>query len=104
MFSTITARLAGQRKDQTYIISPMSDGQVMLQSSKAIGIFDPVTGEGILNIKGCYFPHLHAALGAKAYSLPPEILVEVNRLIPNPQGVTVLGGGVAIVQNMIEVI
>lgn len=41
-----------------------------MQSDKSIGRLNFCTGEGVLNNKGSYFPHLHAALGAEPFTFP----------------------------------
>jgi hypothetical protein len=101
---SVTAKLGTQRKAQRYLVSPMSDGRIMVQSDRAIGTFFAQTGKGVLNIKGSYFMHLNAMLGAKEYTFPAEFVAECVRVCPQPGGETALGGGVCIVQNSVQVI
>lgn len=74
---TVTAKLGTMRKPQEFVVYPPSDkGRVIFQSDKAIGAFDIKTGEGILNTKGCYFPHLNQALGAQPYTFPQDFVLQ----------------------------
>lgn len=97
----VTAKLGKMRKPQTFHVSPMSDGNVMIQSAKSIGTIDPHTGRGRLNTAGPYFPHLAVAA---AFQFPAEFVTEVLDACPPMGSVTVLGGGVCTVINTIEVI
>ena len=56
----VTAKLGNMRKSQDFIVYPHQEGsdKIVVQSDKSIGMIDPKTGTGILNTKGCYFPHL----------------------------------------------
>lgn len=76
MIKTFTARLGNMRKPQTFVTYPRKSAQehVVIQSGKAIGQFHPVTGQGVLNVKGCYFLHLSATLGARPFTLPADVL------------------------------
>ena len=62
----VTAKLSKMRKPQSFTIYPRStstsDNDIIVQSDKSIGKFNPETGEGVLNTKGSYFPHLAFAL------------------------------------------
>jgi len=78
---TITAKLAGMRKAQRFVVYPQSQGSnndsIMVQSDKAIGLFDPKTGFGVLNWRGSnskYGVHLNKMLGAEPYQFPPEFV------------------------------
>jgi hypothetical protein len=52
-------KLANMRKPQEFCVSAVSDNEhCIIQSDKSIGYFSLKTGEGKLNTKGCYFPHL----------------------------------------------
>lgn len=76
-------KLGNMRKPQDFSIYPEGDdGKILIQSNKSIGSFDKVTGEGLLNTKGCYFMHLNTFMGAKPYTLPADILKEVVANIP----------------------
>jgi hypothetical protein len=92
------------RKPQNFSVAPMSDGRIMIQSDKSIGMFDPETGAGVLNIRGCYFPHLHAALGAKPITFPADFVAECVKVLPTPGGQTSLAGGAIVVVNTVQVI
>ena len=73
----IEAKLGKMRKPQSFTVYPRStsakpgDNRIIVQSNKSIGMFDPETGEGVLNTKGSYFPHL--ALGAP-FQFPTEFV------------------------------
>lgn len=70
----VKGKLGTQRKEVTWSVQPCSDGTIIVQSDKAIGQFDFKTRKGVLNIKGCYFLHLNAVLGAKPYEFPAEFV------------------------------
>ena len=73
----VTAKLGNMRKPQEFIVYPTSDkGNVIVQSDKSIGAFDAKTGEGVLNTKGCYFPHLNQFLGAQPFTFPTDFVVQ----------------------------
>lgn len=99
---SVTAKLGAMRKPQRFLISPMSTGEILVQSAKSIGKFDPATGVGILNTKGSYFPHLHPVMGAKPFTYPAEFVAEAVKVCPEPGGSRTIGG-VTIV-NTVEVI
>jgi len=80
MFKAIEAKLGNMRKPQRFIVQLTDKGNFIIQSSKSIGKFDMNTGAGVLNIKGCYFHHLSAALGAKPYQFPPEFVQQCHTL------------------------
>ncbi|HEX8213784.1 MAG TPA: hypothetical protein VF584_26695 [Longimicrobium sp.] len=68
--NTIRAKLAGMRTEQDFSVYPRNRGgaPVIVQSDRAIGQFDPETGEGLLNWRGSkakYFHHLDVSLGAE---------------------------------------
>ena len=72
---TITAKLAGMRKPQEFVVYPHQEGsdKMIVQSDRAIGQFDPKTGEGVLNWRGSnskVFVHLMKLLGAEPYHFP----------------------------------
>ena len=79
---TVTAKLATMRKPQEFVVypfTPESTGSITVQSDKAIGQFDPITGQGMLNSKGSsskYFVHLMPQLGAVPYTFPREFVDE----------------------------
>lgn len=87
-----TAKLASMRKDQTFTVYPMSDDRVMVQSVKAIGVFNPATRAGILNVKGNSYIHLSPRMGAVSYTFPQSFVDECMRILPAPGSVTALGG------------
>lgn len=100
-FATVTAKLANMRKAQEFIVMPMSDGKIMVQSDKSIGAFDFRTGKGKLNTKGKYFIHLN--MGAVAFTFPAEFVSECLRVCPSMGGETELGHGITMV-NTVQVI
>lgn len=67
----VWAKLANMRKEQDFLPQLTSGGRIIVQSDKSIGSFDPATGEGKLNTKGCYFPHLAIAT---PYKFPPDFV------------------------------
>jgi hypothetical protein len=78
---TITAKLANMRTTQTFVVYPRDNDRapVIVQSERAIGSFDPHTGEGVLNWRGAkqkYFHHLSPALGAEPYTFPSEFVAQ----------------------------
>ena len=83
-------KLGTMRKEQQFSVSQTRDGQIMVQSDKSIGTFDPATGEGKFTQQGCYFHHL-AYLG-KPFVFPAEFvqLCKDNCIRPGQS----MGGGV----------
>jgi len=74
---SVTAKLGNMRKPQEFVVYPPSDkGNVIFQSDRAIGAFDIKTGEGVLNTKGCYFPHLNQICGARPYTFPQDFVLQ----------------------------
>lgn len=76
MSKTFDFKLAGMRKPQNWIVCPTSntDNMITVQSDKSIGQFNAETGVGVLNTKGCYFPHLTEFMGAKPFTFPKEFV------------------------------
>ena len=73
----VTAKLGNMRKPQDFVVYPPSDkGNIIVQSDKSIGAFDIRTGEGMLNTKGCYFPHLNAICGAIPFTFPDDFVLK----------------------------
>lgn len=73
----VTARLGNMRKPQDFVVYPPSDkGNIIVQSDKSIGAFDIRTGKGVLNTKGCYFPHLNSICGATPYIFPDAFVLQ----------------------------
>lgn len=74
----LKAKLGKMRKEQEFSVYPATeDGQIIVQSDKAIGQFDPATGLGVLNSKGSnskYFAHLTEFMGAEPYQFPLEFV------------------------------
>jgi len=105
--SHVTAKLANQRKPQRYHVSPMSDGQIMVQSAKSIGTFDFRTRQGILNTRGCYFIHLHPSLGARRHEFPADFVAECLAECPALDSISTLHvseGLIVHVENTVQVI
>jgi hypothetical protein len=76
MLKHVTAKLGNMRKPQDFVVYPGKDGEdLVVQSDKSIGKFNRETGKGVLNTKGCYFPHLTSFLGAKPYDFPMDFVV-----------------------------
>lgn len=72
----VVAKLGKMRKPQEFVVYPKSEGDggfLKVQSDKSIGIFDPSTGEGKLNIKGSYFPDL---MKAEPFTFPKDFVEE----------------------------
>ena len=100
----VTAKIGNMRKPQRFHVSPTDDNRIMIQSDKSIGLFDFRTRQGILNTKGSYFPHLNPSLGAKRYEFPAEFVQACLEACPALDSVSVLGGGVAYVDNTVKII
>lgn len=93
MFPRVDAKLHTMRKPQSFIVQPVEGGEeVIVQSDKSIGRFNIRTGKGVLNTKGCYFPHLTKFLGAFEYQFPPEFVSAALEACPSLDGQTDLGG------------
>lgn len=90
---TVTARLGNMRKPQEFVVyppkitDPTQPVEVIVQSGKAIGRFDPATRQGVLNAKGGsdkYFMHLTKFMGAVDFEFPAEFVQQVMAVIPGP--------------------
>ena len=100
MIHTIKAKLGNMRKEQDFICSKTDKGNYLVQSDKSIGMFN-AEGRGVLNVRGCYFPHLSPALGAKPYEFPTWFVAQVREFYPEvgeligtlPDGGAVYYGG-----------
>ena len=70
----IEGKFLKMRKPQSFIVYPRKDENepITVQSDKSIGQFDPATGKGKLNVKGCYFHHL--ILGAVDFQFPADFV------------------------------
>ena len=95
--TSINYKLAGMRKAQDFTIYPFKPdaAKITVQSDKAIGEFDPVTGEGVLNWRGSgakYFHHLMPMMGAERFTFPREF-VELC-ITMQPQSGDEIGAGV----------
>lgn len=77
----VSAKLANMRKPQEFMVTMSDKGNIMIQSSKSIGMFNPETGKGLLNVKGCYFVHLSTLGGAKPYEFPAEFIAECKEAL-----------------------
>lgn len=103
MFTRIEAKLGRMRKPQSFVVMPTDDGEhLIVQSDKSIGRFNWRTGKGVLNIKGCYFPHLSKVLGAEEYEFPAEFVAEAMKACPSLDGQTTMGG-VTIMHTVTEI-
>jgi hypothetical protein len=76
---TVNWKFAGMRKEQSFVVYPfkLGDKTIVVQSERAIGEFDRVTGKGVLNWRGSngkYFVHLNAMLGAEPFEFPAEFM------------------------------
>lgn len=92
----ISAQLGTMRKPQDFCVNPKQAGSddIIVQSDKAIGRFDPATGKGVLSQKGCYFFHLTAGGGAKPYDFPADFVEQCVARVPKSGDC--IGGGVYI--------
>lgn len=97
----VEAKLGRMRKAQRFHVSPMSDGRLMVQSDRSIGVLDFRTGEGRLCVTGCYFPHLALA---RPFSFPADFVRECLAACPALDSETVLAGGAVIIANTVQVI
>ena len=88
----VKGKLANMRKPQEFIVQPVDDGSIMVQSDKSIGQFDFRTGKGVLNTKGSYFPHLSRALGAVEYEFPADFVKAALAACPPLDSETTRGG------------
>lgn len=88
----VRGKLAGQRKSRDWSVSPTDDDRLIIQADGCIGAFDVKSGVGVLNTRGGYFPHLSAALGARAFKFPTEFVAACLRACPSLDGETTRGG------------
>lgn len=92
MFTRVTAKLGGQRKARQWSVQPVDTGELIVQTEGAIGKFWPQTGKGVLNLKGGYFPHLAAFMGATEFEFPEAFVAACMAACPEPGGETSFGG------------
>lgn len=96
----VEANLGTMRKPRAWSVMPTDqEGQIMVQAENGIGTFDFRTREGVLNIKGGYFMHLHPSLGAKRYEFPEEFVRLCLEVCP-PLGSETTRGGVTVVNTV----
>jgi hypothetical protein len=87
-FTSIRAKLGTMRVPQDFTV--LSQGEnIIIQSSKSIGIFDPKTGHGLLNTTGTYAPYLSPALGAVPYTFSRDVVAAALAVCP-PHGKAML--------------
>lgn len=98
----VRGKLAGQRKERSFSVSPTSEGKIMVQAEGCIGEFDFRTRKGVFNTKGGYFLHLSKALGARDFEFPAEFVRLALEVCPALDSETTRGG-VTIV-NTVQVI
>lgn len=99
----VSAKLGNMRKPQDFIALPVKRGDdplLMIQSDKSIGIFNYRTGDGRLNTKGCYSPHLAMA---KPFIFPMDFVAACLEAAPSLGGTTEIAPGITI-QNTVQVI
>ena len=80
----VTAKLGRMRKPQRFLVTRTDKGNYLVQSDKSIGMFDPTTHKGVLNTRGCFFPHLERVMGAVSFVFPPEFVEQCqeSRMLP----------------------
>lgn len=100
MFRTVTARLHTMRKPQSFTVATMTDGNVMVQSAKSIGTYDPATRKGRLSVKGSTFIDL--SYRGFTYEYPEEFVNAVAETLAAQGPTTDLGG--VVVSNTVTVI
>jgi hypothetical protein len=62
-------------------------GKLIVQSDRAIGVFNPKTGDGLLNWRGSnpkYFVHLDKSMGAEPYHFPDVFVAACMIAQPEP--------------------
>jgi len=101
MTRTVTAKLAGMRKERDWCVMPTNNDRILVQTDGAIGVFDWRTGEGRLCVRGGYFPHLAAA---SPFTFPQDFVAACLAACPSLGGETVLCDGMVIVENTVHVI
>jgi hypothetical protein len=77
----VTAKFGKMRKPANWYIYPMHEGRITVQADGRIGQFDAETGEGVINMKGEYFPHLDPKAGAVPFTFPPEFVTECKAML-----------------------
>lgn len=90
----VTGKLHTMRKPQEFSVLTMSDGRVMVQSDKSIGVINPDTGDGQLSVKGNTFMHL--SLNGFTYAFPAEFVQACLSVIERQGATTDLGGVIQI--------
>ncbi len=93
MIHHVTAKLAGMRKPQEFVVYPYSPDAtdeerqyLKVQSNSVIGRFDKRTGEGVINWRGSnpkYNPHLCPSMGAEPYTFPMSFVLQCREMRPN---------------------
>lgn len=72
----VKAKLGTMRKAQDWLPQPCDNGDIVVQSDKRIGRFNPTTGAGMLSTRGSYFIHLLPEMGAMCFIFPEEFVKE----------------------------
>lgn len=90
---TVSAKLAGMRKPQDFVIYPRNDGDdLTVQADTVIGRFNPQTRQGVINYKKSThkgFAHLNKILGAVDYEYPEDF---VKQCLQQATGDLKMGG------------
>lgn len=98
MLKSIEGKFLGMKRADEFVVYPFKPGElIVVQGSRSIGKFDPVTGEGVLNWKGSkpkYFMHLSAFLGAEPFHFPADFVEKAIQA--QPQSGDHIGAGVYI--------
>ena len=93
---TVTAKLAGMRKAQDFVVYPFKLGQttILIQSDRCIAKFETETGAGVINWRGSngkYFMHLSEFMGAEKYQFDADFVLECQAAQPGSGDY--MGGG-----------
>lgn len=93
-------KLGNMRKAQEWIVTCTDKGNVIVQSDKSIGSFNPMNGGlGKLNTKGAYFVHLATA---QPFQFPADFMQACMSSVMVKPGDT-LGGGCVIYGGTTEI-
>lgn len=96
----VVGRLAAMRKPQEFLVRPVADGSVYVQSDKSTGRFDFRTRRGVLNTRGTSFAHLSPVLGAVAFEFPADFVAACLAACPALDSETDTGCGVVLVNTV----
>jgi hypothetical protein len=88
--NTVIAQLRNMKRPMEFVVVPLSDGRILVQSERGVGAFDFRTGKGKFMAIG---DSITALINALPYDFPPEFVEECLRVCPSDGGATEIAPG-----------